>query len=243
MDESYTLTQLDDQVYDEATSTAPTYSSLGPGYDVAAYKREEIDTYDVPDQKQKKTNIPEPTADPEPVRDKVSKKGDDFYDAEDHTYSVVNVKNKKKTKKGCHGDQQMKNIKCNTGAGTTDDNRHMKSKPQDKSVRDEASKKGDDFYDAEEHTYSVVNVKNKKKAKRGRHGDQQMNNTPGVGTCEVIDSNQHKTSKPQDKSVRDEASKRRDDFYDAEEHTYSVVNKKKAKKTSEDGEGERGTTR
>ena len=39
--------------------------------------------------------------------------------------------------------------------------------------------------------------------------------------------------------MRDEASKKEDDFYDAEEHIYSVVSKKKAKKTSEDGEGER----
>ena len=36
------------------------------------------------------------------------------------------------------------------------------------------------------------------------------------------------------------ASKKGDDFYEAEEHTYSVVNKKKArKKTSEDIEEER----
>ena len=42
--------------------------------------------------------------------------------------------------------------------------------------------------------------------------------------------------------VRDEASEKGDHFYDAEEHTYSVVNKpkKKAKKKlSEDNEGER----
>ena len=41
--------------------------------------------------------------------------------------------------------------------------------------------------------------------------------------------------------MRDETSKKEfeDDFNNAEEHTCLVVNKKKAKKTSEDGEGER----
>ena len=39
--------------------------------------------------------------------------------------------------------------------------------------------------------------------------------------------------------VGDETGRNGDDFYDAEEHTYAAVNKKKAKKTSEDGEGER----
>ena len=64
-------------MYHEAPSTAPNYSSLAPGYDVAAYKREEMDTYDVLDHKQKKANISEPKADPDPVRDEISKKGDD----------------------------------------------------------------------------------------------------------------------------------------------------------------------
>ena len=170
--ESYSLKQLDDQVYGEATSTVPNYSSLGPGYDVVALKREEIDPYDVLDHNLK-TNKPQPQVNPIPVRDEVSKRGDDFYDAE-------------------------------------------------------------------EHTYSVVNVKKKRKAKKNRHGDQNIPSSAGADTYEVIDNNKQKmTNKPQDKSVRDEAGKKEDDFYDAEEHTYAVVNKKKAKKTSEDSEGER----
>ena len=65
-----------------------------------------------------------------------------------------------------------------------------------------------------------------------------------LDTYEAIDHNEH-NSNPQHVQVvnptpvRDEASKKEDDFYDAEEHTYAVVNKKKTKKTSEDGEGER----
>ena len=53
----------------------------------------------------------------------------------------------------------------------------------------------------------------------------------------------HKLGLPTATLVADKASKRGDDFYDAEQHTYSVVNvkhKKRAKKTPEDGEGERG---
>ena len=60
--------------------------------------------------------------------------------------------------------------------------------------------------------------------------------------CRQIE-NAHIQAKPVNPTpVRDEASKRGDDFYDAEPHMYSVVNvkhKKRAKKTSEDGEGER----
>ena len=66
-----------------------------------------------------------------------------------------------------------------------------------------------------------------------------MKNSAEADTCEVIDNNQQKANKPQEKLVRDEASKKEDDFYDVEEHTYSDVNKKKAKETSEDSEGER----
>ena len=51
-------------------------------------------------------------------------------------------------------------------------------------------------------------------------------------------STQH--NKPTDFTPETEkTSKKEDDFYDAEEHIYAVVNKKKAEKTSENGEGER----
>ena len=77
---------------------------------------------------------------------------------------------------------------------------------------------------------------------------QQQNSTTHNGceelnTCDTINlgqtiSTQH--NKPTDFTPEtEEASKKEDDFYDAEEHIYAVVNKKKAKKTSEDGEGER----
>ena len=59
-----------------------------------------LDTSDVIDHTHKKTNTPQAVpANPTPGRDEDRKKGDDFYDAEQHTYSVVNVKHKKKAKK------------------------------------------------------------------------------------------------------------------------------------------------
>ena len=64
-----------------------------------------------------------------------------------------------------------------------------------------------------------------------------------LDTYDVIDHSQRNSNtqvKPANLTpVRDETNKKEDDFYDAEEHTYAVVNKKKTKKTSEDGEGER----
>ena len=65
----------------------------------------------------------------------------------------------------------------------------------------------------------------------------------GIGIYDSID-NQLKTSTTQVRPannpspISNEVSKRGDDFYDAEEHTYAVVNKKKKK--SEDGEGDGG---
>ena len=62
---------------------------------------EGLDTYnyDVINHNQQKTNTPQTKpANSTPVRDEASKRGDDFYEAEEHTYSVVNVEHKKKAK-------------------------------------------------------------------------------------------------------------------------------------------------
>ena len=72
-------------------------------------------------------------------------------------------------------------------------------------------------------------------------------NAKGLNTYVVIDHNNQKANTPQAALVhstqgRDEESKKEDDFYDAEQHTYSVVNvkhkKKTNKNTSEDDVGE-----
>ena len=83
-----------------------------------------------------------------------------------------------------------------------------------------------DFHDTEQHTNEEVNANNKKKAQNksdDRH--QQQTNAQEAPV----------NSTP----VRNEDSKVGNDFYDVEEHTYSVVNKKKKsnKKLLED-EGE-----
>ena len=73
------------------------------------------------------------------------------------------------------------------------------------------------------------------------HRSQSMVPTinEGVGIYDSIDD-QQKTgtsqARPANPSSVREASRRGNDFYDAEEHTYAVVNKKRL----EDGEGEGG---
>ena len=84
--------------------------------------------------------------------------GNDFYDAEQHTYAVVNANKKKKAK-------------IKTPSSTEGDNDQQEVSTPDTPANcmpagDVASKEGDGFYDAEEHTYSVVNVKCKKKTNK-----------------------------------------------------------------------------
>ena len=99
-------------------------------------------------------------------------------------------------------------------------------------VRREASE--NDFFDAEQHTYAVVNVNKKKRAKKKMSSSAADNEEH---TADVQETPANPTP------VRDEASNEGDDFYDAEEHTYSAVNVKQKKrgneKTTMNGEGER----
>ena len=84
-------------MYADATPTQPNCSSLGPNYDMTTTNNERLDTYNAIDHKQQKTNTSQAKpANPTPVRDEASKRGDDFYDAKEHTYSVANTKHKKK---------------------------------------------------------------------------------------------------------------------------------------------------
>ena len=84
--ESYSLRQLDDPVYDDATPTQPNYSSLGPAYNMEASNDHELTTYDCIENT---INTPQAKpANPTPEEDGTSNK-DDFYDAEEHTYAAV----------------------------------------------------------------------------------------------------------------------------------------------------------
>ena len=122
--EYYSLRQLEDPVYDDASSTQPNYT-LGPdieavsnpvtnGYDSIEWMtkpKKEQHLHDRANTREKKkaekisnknnkpkTNGQESSLNPTPVRDDDNKKGDDFYDAEEHVYSVV-IKSKKKANK------------------------------------------------------------------------------------------------------------------------------------------------
>ena len=56
---------------------------------------EELNTYDVVGQTQQKTITQDTSATLTPARDEASKKEDNFYDAEEHTYAVVKKKKKR----------------------------------------------------------------------------------------------------------------------------------------------------
>ena len=76
----------------------------------------------------------------------------DFYDTQQHTNEEVNANNKKKAKNKSDDRHQQQTTSQETPANPTP-------------VRNEDSKVGNDFYDAEEHTYSVVNKKKKSNKK------------------------------------------------------------------------------
>ena len=80
-------------MYDDAPPTQVNHSVQDPIYDMITTNGEGLDTYDVIDHNQQKTNTK--LTNPTPMRDEASKRGDDFYDAEEHTYSVVNKKKAK----------------------------------------------------------------------------------------------------------------------------------------------------
>ena len=85
-----------------------------------------------------RTELTNPTANNESI-------DNDFYDVNQHTYEMVRTNMKKNANE--KGDQ-------NKSKFNVQENLHY-STP----VRDDASKKGNDFCDAEKHVYSVVNTK------------------------------------------------------------------------------------
>ena len=207
-------------MYDEASSTQPNYSSQGPSYDMKAENDKMTNGYDYIQQPQGKNSTPQFKA---VIRtpEKTDASGNNFYDAEQHTYAVVNANKKKK---------KLWSSAADNDEYTTD----LQDTPTNpKPLRDEDNKKGDNFYDAEEHTYAVVEANKKKKSKKTASytddDDQPEANT--------------QNTPPNPTPVRDKDHNEGDDFYDAEEHTYSAVNVKCKKKGNENiagsGDGER----
>ena len=151
-------------MYDDATTTQPNYSSQGPAYDMEIANNHGLSTYDCIENT---INTPqtEPIH-PTPVTDEG--KRDDFYNAEQHTYAAVNVKHKKKAEKKTSGNDE---------GGDNGQNAKVHDTPANPTP--DASKKGDDFYEAEEHTYSVVNKKKAKKTSEDGEGEREAGGEEG----------------------------------------------------------------
>ena len=83
----YSLNDIIDHVNSESTPTQPDHSSRS----MVPTINEGVGIYDSIDDQQKTGTSQAGPANPSPVR-KASKRGDDFYDAEEHTYAAVNKK-------------------------------------------------------------------------------------------------------------------------------------------------------
>ena len=105
-EESYSLRRLADPVYDEVTSTQPNYSSLGPTYGMEAENAQHSDSCDYIGH-----TINTPQDEPaNPIPPRMEASGNDFNDAEQHTYAVVNAKKKKKVEKKTPSSTEEYNI-------------------------------------------------------------------------------------------------------------------------------------
>ena len=149
--ESYSLRQLDDPVYDDASSTQPNYSL---DCDMEAVYNPGTNGYDFI---------------------KCTNKHDD----EQHPLEVTDAKEKKNTDAGKRPNEVIKANKKKKAEKKSDKKNKPKSSAREipanpTPVRDDDSKKEEDFYDAEEHVYSVV-TKSKKKAnkKPSENGERQ----------------------------------------------------------------------
>ena len=140
--ECHSLRQLDDPVYDEAAQ--PNYSSLS--LDVEAVNDQSTYGYD---SIKCMTRPRKEVANPTPRNESFE---NDFHDTEQHINEEVNANKKKKAQNKSDDRHQQQTSAQETPASPTP-------------VRNEDRKVGNDFYDAEEHTYSVVNKQKKSNKK------------------------------------------------------------------------------
>ena len=145
-------------MYDDASSTQRIYS-LDP--DIEAVSNPETSGYNsIECMTKPKTQLANHTP----------KYESHICDAEQHPCDVANAKKKKKSKTGKCPKEAIKANKKKKDKKNSDKRNKPKSSPRETSAnptpgRDDGSKIEDDFYDAEEHTYSVV-IKSKKKANK-----------------------------------------------------------------------------
>ena len=139
---SYSLGQLNDPVFNDVSFTVRSLD-MDPGLACAVSDQVTKGYVCIEHLTKPQTELTNPTVINESI-------DNDFYDVDQHTYEMVKANMKKNANE--KGDQ-------NKSKFNVQENSHY-STP----VRDDASLKGDDFYDVEEHVYSVVNTKFKKRA-------------------------------------------------------------------------------
>ena len=87
----------DEHLYSEATPVTHNYSTAGPGYEYATINELVIDNYDVIGSNQPMLNEAQAANPPPPVRDEAIENQDNFHNAEQHLYTDVNKKAKKRS--------------------------------------------------------------------------------------------------------------------------------------------------
>ncbi len=85
----------DEQLDDVTVLVMHNYSTVGPDYEDVTTNQSIIDTYDVIGHNQPRSEAQ--VANPPPVRDEDIENQDDFHNAEQHLYAVVNKKAKKRS--------------------------------------------------------------------------------------------------------------------------------------------------
>ncbi len=85
----------DEQLDDVTVLVMHNYSTAGPDYEDVTTNQSIIDTYDVIGHNQPRSEAQ--VANPPPVRDEDIENQDDFHNAEQHLYTVVNKKAKKRS--------------------------------------------------------------------------------------------------------------------------------------------------
>ncbi len=86
----------DEQLDDVTALVMHKYSTAGPDYEDVTTNQPVIGTYDVIGHNQPRLNEAK-AANPPPVRDEVVENQDNFHNAEQHLYAVVNKKAKKRS--------------------------------------------------------------------------------------------------------------------------------------------------
>ncbi len=86
----------DEQLDDVTALVMHNYSTAGPGYEDVTTNQPIIDNYDVIGRNQPRLSEAK-AANPPPVRDEAIENQDDFHNAEQHLYAIVNKKAKKRS--------------------------------------------------------------------------------------------------------------------------------------------------